>query len=97
MYWNSRRIPVRRTLPFDDSLVEVARSSMEVAADKVRRLADNHPDYFPVYSSEGKWRHEKEAWTNWCEGFLGGQMWIFAELGLGDDWRTRAEHYSGLV
>jgi unsaturated chondroitin disaccharide hydrolase len=97
MYWNSRRIPVRRTLPFAHTLVEVARSTVGVAAGKVRRLADDHPDYFPVYTSGGKWRPEKDAWTSWCEGFLGGQMWIFAELGLGDEWRTRAEHYSRLV
>ena len=43
MYWSSRRIPARRTLPFADTLVEAAGSTVEVAAEKVRRLADQPP------------------------------------------------------
>jgi unsaturated chondroitin disaccharide hydrolase len=97
MYWASRRVTERRTLPFADATTTAARAALEVAAGKVRRLITNHPDYFPVYTDQGRWRHEKEAWTNWCEGFLGGQMWIFHELGLGEDWQAQAEHYTRLV
>ena len=61
------------------------------------RLVTDYPDYFPLYTDQGRWKHGKEAWTNWCEGFLGGQMWLFYELGLGEDWKARAEHYSKLV
>jgi unsaturated chondroitin disaccharide hydrolase len=97
MYWNSRRVRELRTLPFSAATTTAATRALEVAAGKVARLAANHPDYFPLYTDQGRWHHGREAWTNWCEGFLGGQMWIFAELGLGDDWRVRAEHYAELV
>jgi unsaturated chondroitin disaccharide hydrolase len=97
MYWTSRRVEERRTLPFRDATIAAATAALQVAAGKVSRLITNHPDYFPVYTDQGRWKHEKEAWTNWCEGFLGGQMWLFSELGLGDDWQAGAEHYSKLV
>ena len=96
MYWNQRRVTERRTLPFTEPTAQAAKAALDVAADKVARLADAHPDYFPLYTDHGRWEHGKEAWTNWCEGFLGGQMWIFHELGIGD-WQARAEHYTQLV
>jgi unsaturated chondroitin disaccharide hydrolase len=96
MYWNSRRVTERRTFPFAEETTAAAAAALQVAAGKVDRLASNHPDHFPLYTDQGRWKHGKEAWTNWCEGFLGGQMWIFHELGLGD-WLARAEHYSRLV
>ena len=97
MYWASRRVKERRDLPFTEATSTAASAALEVAAGKVSRLAANHPDYFPLYTDHGRWRHGKEAWTNWCEGLLGGQMWLFYELGLGDEWKARAEHYSKLV
>jgi len=97
MYWTSRRIGERRTLPFSEATKAAANAALQVAAGKVERLATDYPDYFPLYTDQGRWKHGKEAWTNWCEGFLGGQMWLFYEVGLGDDWRARAEHYSKLV
>jgi unsaturated chondroitin disaccharide hydrolase len=96
MYWNSRRVTERRTLRFAEETTAAAVAALEVATGKVDQLATRHPDYFPLYTDRGRWKHGKEAWTNWCEGFLGGQMWIFHELGLGN-WRPRAEHYSRLV
>ena len=97
MYWASRRVKERRDLPFTEATSTAASEALEVAAGKVSRLAANHPDYFPLYTDHGRWKHGKEAWTNWCEGFLGGQMWLFYELGLGDEWKARAEYYSKLV
>ncbi len=97
MYWASRRVKERRDLPFTEATSTAASVALEVAAGKVSRLVANHPDYFPLYTDHGRWKHGKEAWTNWCEGFLGGQMWLFYELALGDEWKARAEHYSKLV
>jgi unsaturated chondroitin disaccharide hydrolase len=97
MYWASRRVPERRTLRFSAATTAAARGALDVAAGKVARLTARHPDYFPLYTHRGRWKHGREAWTNWCEGFLGGQMWIFAELGIGEGWRNRAEHYTRLV
>jgi unsaturated chondroitin disaccharide hydrolase len=45
----------------------------------------------------GKWKHEGEAWTNWCEGFLGGQIWLIHEYTGDQWWREQAEHYSRLI
>ena len=97
MYWASRRVTERRTLPFTETTRAAAAVAFEVAAGKVARLVAAYPDYFPLYTDQGRWEHGKEAWTNWCEGFLGGQMWLFHELGLSGDWQARAEHYSRLV
>lgn len=64
---------------------------------KLKTLTTNHPDYFPLFTEGGKWKHGKEPWTNWCEGFLGGQMWILADHIDSNFWRPKAEHYSTLL
>jgi unsaturated chondroitin disaccharide hydrolase len=67
------------------------------AAGKVRVLVERHPDRFPVYTDGGRWAVDAESWTNWCEGFLAGELWLLAEH-TGDPWfRERAEHYSLLI
>jgi unsaturated chondroitin disaccharide hydrolase len=64
------------------------------AAEKVRALVESHPDYFPIYTQDGRWRHEGELWTDWCAGFLAGMLWLI-EQETGDPWwRREAEHYS---
>ncbi len=81
--------------------LRILRPKLEKAFDfaqfQVRNLVDKHPDYFPVYTKNGKWHHGGEAWTNWCEGFLGGMMWIFTERTGNPAWRTSAEDYSRLI
>lgn len=75
----------------------LARGALKVFDVKIRNLTTHYPDYFPLYTENGKWHHGKETWTNWCEGFLGGQMWILADHLDGDYWRPKAEHYSNLL
>jgi unsaturated chondroitin disaccharide hydrolase len=79
------------------SLEASARHALDFAQEQVRRLVTAHPDYFPLYTKDGRWRHEQEAWTNWCEGFLGGLLWIFARRTGDPWWREQAEHYSRLI
>lgn len=74
-----------------------AEQALAFAESQVRGLITRYPDYFPLYTEEGRWQHGREAWTNWCEGFLGGMMWIFARRGGDPYWRERAEHYSRLI
>lgn len=74
-----------------------AGTALDFAQRQVRSLITTHPDYFPLFTEGGKWRHDKEAWTNWCEGFLGGMIWIFARRTGDPFWRERAEHYSRLI
>jgi unsaturated chondroitin disaccharide hydrolase len=97
MYWRDLRATQHHDPPVGPQARAAAHTALDVAASKVRKLATNHPDYFPVYTNGGEWKHGKESWTNWCEGFLGGQMWIFAEHDLGDDWADLATHYTELV
>jgi unsaturated chondroitin disaccharide hydrolase len=78
-------------------LLRAAEAAMEFAQAQVRGLITSHPDYFPLYTEGGRWRHGKEAWTNWCEGFLPGMLWIFARRTGDAAWRERAEHYSRLI
>lgn len=47
------------------------------AARQVKRLIEQHPDFYPMYTMAGKWKHEGPAWTHWCDGFLPGMMWLF--------------------
>jgi unsaturated chondroitin disaccharide hydrolase len=67
------------------------------AQGQVHQLVKAHPDYFPMYSVEGRWKHSGETWTNWCGGFLGGLMWIFYRRTGDLWWRAYAEHYSRLI
>lgn len=79
------------------ALQEKCLRTMDFAAVQLRNLIENHPDYFPMYTQNGKWKHGGEAWTNWCEGFLGGQLWLLYQHTGDDYWREKAEHYSRLV
>lgn len=71
--------------------------AFQYAQNQVSDLIASHPGQFPMYTQNGKWFHQGEKWTNWCEGFLGGMMWIFAQRSGKQDWRSRAEHYSCLL
>lgn len=70
---------------------------MEFAAGQVRHLVETHPDYFPMYTVGGRWKHGGESWTNWCEGFLGGELWLLYRYTGDPWWREKAEHYSRLI
>jgi len=83
---NSQSTP---TPPLRDALIFAQR--------QVRRLIEAHPGFYPLYTDRGRWKHDKPAWTRWCDGFLPGMMWLFLESGLADDpsyWRKKAEEYS---
>ena len=51
---------------------------MGFARQQIRNLIERHPDFYPMYTRQGHWKHEGEAWTHWCDGFLPGMMWILA-------------------
>jgi unsaturated chondroitin disaccharide hydrolase len=83
-----------------ESLKQQVQSALAFSQSQVRRLIENHPDFYPLYTDQGKWKHDKPAWTRWCDGFLPGMMWLFLESGRADDpgyWRAKAEHYSHLL
>lgn len=71
--------------------------ALEFAQQQVAATAHGHPDYFPIYTSGGKWHHEGELWTDWTGGFFAGMMWKFVRRTGDSQWRRRAEHYSRLL
>ncbi len=60
-------------LATDKGLFEGA---LDFAAKQVRSLIDRQPGFYPMYTMNGKWKHEGPAWTHWCDGFLPGMMWV---------------------
>jgi unsaturated chondroitin disaccharide hydrolase len=81
--------------PSDRTLYEHA---LGFARRQLRALIDRDPDFFPMYTSQGRWRHSGESWTNWCEGFLPGMLWIIAarepDDAAGHWWREQAIRYT---
>ena len=77
------------------------RQVVRCAQKSLRALVSDHPAEFPMYTEAGRWSLGGERWTNWCEGFLGGQLWLLA--GHADDpfeqawFRVQAERYTRLV
>jgi unsaturated chondroitin disaccharide hydrolase len=78
------------------------RRLYEHAADfarlQLRALIERHPDFYPMYTMEGRWKHSGEAWTHWCDGFLPGMLWILHSMApdAADSgwWREQAIRYS---
>jgi len=68
--------------------------ALAFAQRQVRALVERDPDFYPLYTDGGRWRHSKPAWTHWCDGFLPGMMWIFHEETSDPKWRELAERYS---
>lgn len=69
------------------------------AQQQVRKIVERYPDFCPLYTSNGKWKHEGTAWTRWGDGFLPGMMWIFekrAERGSANSkyWLEQAIRHS---
>jgi unsaturated chondroitin disaccharide hydrolase len=69
----------------------------EFSARQLSHLLDAYPDRFPMYTTAGKWDVNGESWTNWCEGFLCGQLWLLYQHTQQPVWRERAEHYCRLI
>lgn len=64
------------------------------AQQQVRALTKRDPGFYPLYTDQGRWRHQKPAWTHWCDGFLPGMMWIFYEETQDPEWLRLAQEYS---
>lgn len=82
-----------------DSDADLFRDAMMFAQKQVRRFVETHPDFYPMYTTGGKWKHEGPAWTHWCDGFLPGTMWLFAryanpESTAGKNWMEKAIQYT---
>lgn len=72
--------------------------AMDFARRQVRALIETYPDFYPMYTRQGRWKHAGEAWTHWCDGFLPGMLWILAQRESRDAdaawWREQAIRYT---
>jgi len=80
-----------------NSLKPKLERALETAQTKLRGLVEHTPDFFPMYTRQGRWKHDGAQWTDWCAGFLAGQMWLIHGITGDAGWRARAEHYSRLL
>ena len=71
--------------------------AFDFAAGQVRATIERYPDFFPIYTEDGRWKHRGELWTDWCGGFHAGMMWLIAGRTGDPWWRRMAEHYSRLL
>jgi unsaturated chondroitin disaccharide hydrolase len=60
-----------------DTDTKLFEDAIAFAQRQVKRLIETHPGFYPMYTQSGKWKHEGPVWTQWCDGFLPGMMWIF--------------------
>jgi unsaturated chondroitin disaccharide hydrolase len=81
-------------MPLPDELRSRVDHAFQIAQRQVRALIQRDPGFYPLYTDGGRWRHDKPAWTRWCDGFLPGMMWIFHEETGETEWRQSAESYS---
>ena len=72
----------------------VFEKSLDFAQQQVHSLIERDPGLYPMYTQGGRWRHDGEAWTHWCDGFLPGMMWIFHQRTNNPAWAKHAERYS---
>jgi unsaturated chondroitin disaccharide hydrolase len=75
------------------------QEAFEFAKTQLRALVSRYPDFYPMYTVQGCWKHGGEAWTHWCDGFLPGMLWIVcqrepASQNEGRWWREQAVRYS---
>jgi len=77
-----------------ENLLVQVEHAFSFAQEQVSALVRRDPDFYPLYTEHGKWRHTKPVWTRWCDGFLPGMMWIFHQETSDPNWRILAEKYS---
>jgi len=78
---------------------ELFEEALGFARKQVKGLIERYPDFYPLYTVDGKWKHEGQAWTHWCDGFLPGMMWVFRRYLPDDDpeknyWMEKAIQYT---
>ena len=75
-------------------LIPKLREALVFAGQQVRGIVERYPDFYPMYTRAGRWKHEGEAWTHWCDGFLPGIFWLLHRHTKEAWYRQQAERYS---
>src|SRR6266571_4221752 len=75
-------------------LIPQFNAALSFVASQTERILHAYPEYYPMYTVAGRWKREGERWTNWCEGFFPGILWLLHKQTRDERWRTWAEKYS---
>src|SRR5512135_726473 len=78
-------------------LTSKLHQAFDFAGAQLEKLVSSHPDDFPMVTERGRWKFGGETWTNWCEGFLGGELWLLYRHTGDTHWLEKAKHYSLLI
>ncbi|HLG95091.1 MAG TPA: glycoside hydrolase family 88 protein [Bryobacteraceae bacterium] len=78
---------------------ELFEEALRFAQHQVRKLVEAQPNFYPVYTENGRWNHDGPALSNWTDGFLPGLMWIFHKYNGGRNaqdkfWLEQAIRYT---
>jgi unsaturated chondroitin disaccharide hydrolase len=84
------------TMPHDARIARY-RQALKFAEKQVALIIKRTPDYFPIYTVNGRWHHSGELWTDWTGGFFAGMMWKFFQQTGDLEWRRWAESYSRML
>lgn len=71
--------------------------AFQFAQEQVWALVTHYPGFFPLYTQNGRWKHTGDSWTHWCDGFLGGMMWLFYRRSKEARWLEKAQAASILI
>lgn len=68
-----RSYPMAESRAIEPSLLRPRLNrAFDFAARQVRLTIERTPDYFPIYTVNGKWQHGGELWTDWVPAFMRG-------------------------
>jgi len=74
---------------------ENLQTAFDFAQSQVKSLLEKYPpDYYPMYTINGKFGQDRKRWTHWCDGFYPGLMFIFAKRTGDKKWLDQAITYA---
>lgn len=59
-----------------EALLPSLQNALYFAGEQALRIIQTYPNYVPMYTVGGRWNREGERWTQWCEGFFPGILWL---------------------
>jgi unsaturated chondroitin disaccharide hydrolase len=82
-------------MPNREETRQTLQHAFDFAGRQVQALLKKYPaDYYPMYTVNGRFGHDRKRWTHWCDGFYPGLMFIFAEATGDAEWQEKAIAYS---
>ena len=78
-----------------EALRHTLQSAFDFAQAQVKSLLQKYPsDYYPMYTVNGQFGHDRKRWTHWCDGFYPGLMFLFAKRTSSSEWLDHAINYA---